>query len=224
MIELMDLQESQDLAIRIDTVKRYRSIEELLPSHWSEGRVFANSIHHHYYRTGGDRPPLVLLHGFMDGALSWLRTVSALEQDYDVIMVDARGHGRSDGIATGFSQALLTEDVAGVIRALELDAPRLLGHSQGGNTAIHLAAAYPGLVHSLIVEGWADKVNTQFTNSEGYMSWFNTYLAWLEKLKIQTHEERMGTARAQGPPGARLGPEREYVAWVDICAHLDLDM
>ena len=41
-----------------------------------------------------------------------------MSADFDVIMVDAREQGHSDGIATGFSQELLTEDAAGLIRAL----------------------------------------------------------------------------------------------------------
>jgi N-formylmaleamate deformylase len=207
-------------------VKHYRRIEEIIPSNWSEGTVVANGIRHYYYRTGGDKPPLVLLHGFLEGALSWLRTARALEQDYDVIMVDARGHGRSDRIATGFSQDLLTEDAAGVIRALKLRQPRLLGFSQGGTTGIHLADAHPDLVHSLIVEGASeiDSNSTDFTQSEGYQAWLSAYTSWLEPLKTQTHEERMLSALSQLPPGASLPPEDEYVAWVENCAHLDLEL
>lgn len=212
----------------VETVRGYRRIEDLIPVHWFEGDVNANGIRHHYYRTGGDKPPLVLLHGFLDGALTWLQTARALEQDYDVIMVDARGHGRSEGIATGFSQELLTEDVAGVIRALNLTRVRLLGHSQGSATAIHLAATYPDLMHSLIFEGVADRadpgMNPDFMNSPGYQVWFSTYLSWLEQLKTQTHEERIVSALSQLLPGAPLPPEEAYVPWVENCARLDLEL
>jgi pimeloyl-ACP methyl ester carboxylesterase len=144
-----------DRSAQLTTVQSYREIEALIPPNWSEGDVVANGVRHHYYRTGGDKPPLVLLHGFLEGALAWLRTARALEHDYDIVMVDARGHGRSDRMTSGYSQELLTEDAAGVIRALELGKPRVLGFSQGGTTGIHLADAYPDLVHALIVEGAA---------------------------------------------------------------------
>src|SRR5437588_3653546 len=137
-------------------VKTYRPIVELLPAHWSEGDVFANGIRHHYYRTGGNKPALLLLHGFNEYGLTWLRVAKELEHDYDVIMVDARGHGRSDGIAGGFSSTLLVEDAAGVIRALNLDRPRIIGLSQGGSTVLCLAATYPELVRSSIFEGWGE--------------------------------------------------------------------
>lgn len=42
-------------------VKRYQKLEDLLPSHWSESRVSANGLRHHYYRMGGEKPQLVLL-------------------------------------------------------------------------------------------------------------------------------------------------------------------
>jgi pimeloyl-ACP methyl ester carboxylesterase len=214
-------------------VRNYREIKELIPSHWSEDRVFANGIYHHYYRTGGDKPPLALLHGFLEGALTWLRAARALEADYDVIMVDARGHGGSDGIGAGYPQELLTEDAAGVIRGLGLGHVHLLGHSQGGTTGIHVAASYPELVRTLSVEGWSDQmdtssaepqVNTDFTQSAAYQAWFEGFVAWLTQLKTQTHRERLVASLSQLPPGAPILPEDEYVAWVENSRQLDLDL
>src|SRR6266849_6324880 len=122
-------------------VKNYRPIEELIPAHWSEGDIFANGVRHHYYRTGGERPVLLLLHGFNEYGLTWLRAAKELQGDYDVIMVDARGHGRSDGIAkNGYPPGANVEDIAGVIHALELSRPRIVGLSMGGATALRLAA------------------------------------------------------------------------------------
>src|SRR5258708_21650892 len=97
--------------------KSYRSIEELIPPYWFEGKVLANGIHHHYYRTGGEKPALVLLHGVMMNGLSWMRVAKALEQDYDVIMADARGHGRCDGSPSGVSADLRTEYAAAAVHA-----------------------------------------------------------------------------------------------------------
>src|SRR6184192_1495425 len=173
-------------------VKNYRHIEELIPGQWSEGDVIANGIRLHYYRTGGDKPVLLLLHGFNEYGLTWLRTAKELEQDYDIIMVDARGHGHSDGIAKGgYPPGATVEDIAGVIHALKLDRPRIIGFSMGGATVLRLAATYPELVHSFIYEGWGDESpqSGDFANSEGYRAWFNTWLAWLERLRTLSHEE-----------------------------------
>lgn len=208
-----------------DVVKRYRTIEQLIPPHWSEGQVFANGIHQHYYRAGGDKPPLLLLHGIMMSGICWLRTAKALEQDYDVILLDARGHGRSDGVETGFSPELLAEDVAGVLRELKLERASLLGHSMGAQTAALVAAGSPDLVHAVILEDppWHDTPRAQIAQSEGYRAWFNSWLAWLEQLRALPHAEQMAAALGHMPPGSPM-PEEEYVAWVDASAHLSLDL
>lgn len=208
-------------------VKNYRPIEELVPARWSEGDVFADGIRQHYYRTGGEKPALLLLHGFNEYGLTWLRVAKELERDYDVIMLDARGHGRSEGIASGFSSALLVEDVAGVIRELKLDRPRIIGLSQGGSTALRLAATYPALVHSFIFEGWGDENQAGgFANSEGYLDWYNSWLAWLEQLRTLSHEERMVLALPQILPtmGGSIWSEEEYVPVVEGYALFDLDL
>jgi len=208
-------------------VKNYRPIEELIPAHWNEGDIFANGIRQHYYRTGGEKPALLLLHGFNEYGLSWLHVAKELEGDYDVIMVDARGHGRSDGIASGFSSAVLVEDVAGVICELKLGRPRIIGLSQGGSTVLRLAATYPELVHSFIYEGWGnDNQPGAFANSEGYLAWYNAWLAWLEQLRTMSHEERMVSALPQLLPtmGGSIWPEDEYVPVVEGYALFDLDL
>src|SRR6516162_980023 len=208
-------------------VKNYRPIEELIPAHWSEGDVVANGIRQHYYRTGGEKPPLLLLHGFNEYGLTWLRVAKELERDYDIIMLDARGHGHSDGITSGFSTSLLVEDVISVMHELELDRPRIIGLSQGGTTVLHLAATYPHLVHSFIIEGWGDEnQSASFTNSEGYLTWYNSWLAWLEQLRTMNHQERLVSALPQLLPtmGGSIWPEEEYVPMVEAYALFDLDL
>ncbi len=208
-------------------VKTYRPIEQLIPAHWSESDIFANGIRQHSYRTGGERPPLLLLHGFNEYGLTWLRVTKELEQDYDIILLDARGHGHSDGIASGFSTTLLVEDVISVIRELKLHRPRIIGLSQGGTTVLRLAATYPELVHSFIFEGWGDENQPgAFVNLEGYQAWYNTWLTWLEQLRTMSHQERMVSALPQLLPtmGGSIWPEDEYVPVVEGYALFDLNL
>ena len=60
---------------------------------WSKYSEKLNNIEIHYYRTGGEKPQVVLNHGAAGGGLCWTRVAMELQSDYDVIMVDARGHG-----------------------------------------------------------------------------------------------------------------------------------
>lgn len=119
---------------------------------WSEGDVSVNGVQLHYYRTGGDKPAVVLSHGITDNGLCWSRLAKALEAQYDVVMVDARGHGLSDKPDSGYSAQEHAEDLAGLIQALELDAPVVMGHSMGGTITAELAYRHPELVGKLVLE------------------------------------------------------------------------
>src|SRR3954468_16110314 len=98
-------------------------------SSWQSDEVAANGLRLHYTRTGGDKPPLVLAHGFSEDGLVWTALAEGLEAEYDVTMPDARGHGQSDAAETGLGTAELASDLHGIISGLGLDKPAVLGHS-----------------------------------------------------------------------------------------------
>ncbi len=118
---------------------------------WTTGTCAANGIDVHYLRTGGDKPPVVLLHGLMTNGACWTPLARALEKDYDVVMPDARGHGNSSAPDHGYSYNELASDVIGLIDALGLDAPVLLGHSMGGMTAAMVACRIPKRLRGLVL-------------------------------------------------------------------------
>jgi len=121
-------------------------------STWSDGYVNSNGLKIHYYRTGGDKPKVVFNHGAGDDGSCWTHVVKELADDYDAIMLDARGHGKSSGGKGDYSTAQRVEDLAGVIRALGLDRPVIGGHSMGAETAMHLAAVHPDLTRGIFLE------------------------------------------------------------------------
>ena len=68
---------------------------------WAESDVRAGDVGLHVYRAGrADRPPLVFAHGLGDSGRCWWRVAAALEDDADLIMIDARHHGRSSSPAS----------------------------------------------------------------------------------------------------------------------------
>jgi pimeloyl-ACP methyl ester carboxylesterase len=119
---------------------------------WLAGDVHANGIKIHYYRSGGAKPPIVLCHGATDNGLCWTPITRVLEENYDVIMPDARWHGFSDGPAEGNSPDCQVEDLVGFVQALKLEKPVLMGHSMGANTVLKAASRYPELARAAILE------------------------------------------------------------------------
>ena len=75
----------------------------------------------------------------------------AIEGDYDVIMPDARGHGKSSVPDYGYRYEDHANDVVGLIKALRLSPPILIGHSMGGMTAAVVASRNPKLLRCLIL-------------------------------------------------------------------------
>jgi N-formylmaleamate deformylase len=174
---------------------------------WQAGDIEVNGLRLHYTRTGGDKPQVVLVHGFSDDGLCWTPVAEALEGDYDLIMVDARGHGRSYGPEQGYSQADMASDLAGVISGLGLRQPAVLGHSMGAATAIVLAGTQPNLVGAILLEDppswWVDS-STPEADAQRW-AWMR---ARMIGLKRKTREELLAGQRVESPSWseAELGP------------------
>src|SRR5262245_1569586 len=177
-------------------------------AHWQDGDVVANGLRLHFTRTGGAKPPLVLAHGFSDDGLCWTPVAEALAPDYDVIMVDARGHGRSDAPEHGYGSAEHAADLAGAIGALGLHRPALLGHSMGAATALALAGTYPDVVGTILLEdppAWWVPAPEDTTSTEDRRA---RMIERILRLKGQTREELIANQRTETPhwSDAELGP------------------
>jgi N-formylmaleamate deformylase len=120
-------------------------------TNWVRGVCEANGVDIHYLRTGGDKPPLIALHGLTGSGACWTPLARALEGDYDVVAPDARGHGKSSAPLHGYLYRDLASDVIGLIEALGLAAPILLGHSMGGMTAAVAAGQLGTAIRGVIL-------------------------------------------------------------------------
>jgi N-formylmaleamate deformylase len=87
----------------------------------------------------------------MANGLCWTGLARVLEKEFDVIMPDARGHGNSSVPDFGYRYEDHANDVVGLINALKLPPPILLGHSMGGMTAAVVASRKPNLLRGLVL-------------------------------------------------------------------------
>ncbi len=174
---------------------------------WHSGYADVDGIRLHYYRTGGPRPPVVLAHGFTDDGLCWTPVAQQLEQDYDLIMVDARGHGKSDAPEGGYDSLRQACDLAGVIAHLGLEHPAVLGHSMGAATALVLAGTSPDVPGAILLEdppAWWMPGSRQPPRED----WSARMREWIDGMKRKTRDELISEQRAQSPgwSDAELGP------------------
>jgi pimeloyl-ACP methyl ester carboxylesterase len=103
----------------------------------------------------GSGPPVVLIHGLGGSSEWWRYTMPALAATHTVAAVDLVGFGRNRLFLRRSSLPLKFDDIGALlIRWLEssFDQPvHLVGNSMGGHIAIHVAAARPDLVRSLVL-------------------------------------------------------------------------
>ena len=109
------------------------------------------------YAVEGAGPPLVLFHGSASSSDFWrgLGYAEALRSRYRLILLDARGHGRSDKPhqEDAYALALLVGDVVAVLDALGLERAHFLGYSLGGRVGFGIGKHAPERFASLVIGG-----------------------------------------------------------------------
>ncbi len=107
--------------------------------------------------TGGDGPPVMLLHGWMATAdLNWAGAYgSLLDAGYRVLALDHRGHGRGLRPQARFRLADCAADAAAALRALEVGPATVVGYSMGGAITQLLARDHPDVASGIVLSGTA---------------------------------------------------------------------
>ena len=178
---------------------------------WHSDDLIVNGIKLHYTRTGGEKPPIIMAHGVTDLGLCWSSVAEVLEKNYDVIMVDARGHGQSDAPEIGYDWITQAEDLEGVIEGLGLVKPIILGHSMGAMSALVLAGLHPQLPSAILLEDppslWmptSDKPEEIAERQAGRC-------AWISSFKDTTREALIEKQHQESPRWS----EQELGHWAD---------
>jgi len=104
-----------------------------------------------YYEIYGKGQPLVCVAGFTGDHNGWQLVIPYLQENYQVIIFDNRGIGKSDCPDGPYTVEMMAEDTIGLIQALQLDPVHLLGNSMGGSIAQVIALRQPQLVKSLVL-------------------------------------------------------------------------
>jgi pimeloyl-ACP methyl ester carboxylesterase len=104
-----------------------------------------------YYDEAGTGAPLLFVHGLGSSGRDWAEQVGYFADDYRVLRIDLRGHGRSERSQGPYHMAQFARDVAVFLRKRNAVPAHVVGLSMGGMVTLQLGADAPRLTRSLVV-------------------------------------------------------------------------
>jgi pimeloyl-ACP methyl ester carboxylesterase len=114
-------------------------------------RIKASDIELHH-EVQGVGEPLLLIMGFGASSAAWRpELVEELARAFQVITFDNRGTGQSDKPDEPYTLAMLADDAAGLLDALDIASAHVFGVSMGGMIAQEFALRHPGKVRGLVL-------------------------------------------------------------------------
>ncbi|MBN2083921.1 MAG: alpha/beta fold hydrolase [Anaerolineales bacterium] len=142
---------------------------------------------------------MILVHGITDDGLCWLPVARALPPQYDLVLMDMRGHGESDAPQDdGYTLDNMASELAAGIRALQLKKPVVLGHSMGAFNALLLAGMHPDIPRAIILEDpppfWKPGHPSPETDASRA-----SLAEWILGEKRKTKDELYAEVRANNP-------------------------
>jgi pimeloyl-ACP methyl ester carboxylesterase len=158
----------------------------------ASGYVPVNGIEMYWESTGRGGTPLIIAHGgFMQASL--LGDLPAhMAANRRVIAVEMQGHGHTADTDRPLSLEAFGDDIAGLVRYLELGKVDLVGYSLGAGASLRAAIQHPELVDKLVVisfpckrDGWFPEVRAGFDQmSRGGFDQMKQSFLYSEYLKV----------------------------------------
>ena len=152
-----------------------------------------------HYELEGVGPPLLLYHGYRGSLDRWYESgyVELLAPRFQLILIDARGHGRSDRPVDAGDYALkrVASDIQSVLDDVGVQRTHFLGYSMGGRAGLALAAYAPERLISLAAGGTyafaaepalrARAMREIERLGDGSSIEERAYLAWLQRQLVE---------------------------------------
>ncbi len=119
-----------------------------------------------HFRTTGDGPAVVLIHGFLENMNMWSRFEKRLSKDYKIVVLDLPGHGKSSNYGQVNTMDFMAKAIKTLLDILNLQKVVIIGHSMGGYVVSAFAHNYQdrlmgfGFFHSHVAADNAEgKIN-----------------------------------------------------------------
>lgn len=104
-----------------------------------------------YYEIHGEGEPLVFINGRNMCADLLYRHIPVFAKEYQVVVFDNRGTGKSDAPDVPYSLEIMAKDLKGLLDVIDIEKAHFAGYSMGARIAEEMALSYPERVNSLIL-------------------------------------------------------------------------
>jgi pimeloyl-ACP methyl ester carboxylesterase len=154
-----------------------------------------------WYAIFGHGEPVILLHGGLANSNYWGNQVRALQDHYQVIVMDSRGHGRSSRDNTPYGYDLMARDVLGLMDFLKLPKAAVVGWSDGAIIGLDMAMKHPerltglfafaansdpsgvaDIAHSPVFNGFIARAEHEYERLSPTPKEYKSFLAQIEKM------------------------------------------
>ncbi len=102
------------------------------------------------FKSYGEGEPVIILHGLFGMLDNWQSFSKKLAEDFQVIAVDQRDHGKSPHTKE-FNYEILAIDLNSFLEWQNISKAHFLGHSMGGKTLLQFSKNFPDLIKKMIV-------------------------------------------------------------------------
>ena len=173
-------------------------------------------------------PPLVLLHGWMDVGASWQFVIDALERQRFVVAPDWRGFGLTQGgDVDNYWMPDYLADLEVLLDHYAGDTPvDLVGHSMGGNVAMHYAGVRPQRIRRLVnLEGFGMPKREPAEAPERYGQWIDEIKRLHRgEMALASYDSIAGVARRLRKTNPRIDQDKaDWLAGHWSASHTDAD-
>lgn len=144
------------------------------------------------YEVYGAGTPLVFLHAGSLNSTAWFYQAMSFAATHRVVLIDHRGHGRSDKPKQGYSITQHADDTGKVLQALGIEQAVFVGNSLGGMVALQFNLDYPERVLGNVVISSATGLGRNLTGAdrEAFLADFTTSFSVLMDGSVSARTRR----------------------------------
>lgn len=182
------------------------------------------------YKIEGKGETIVFIHGLSDSLEYWEYLASNLKNNYQILRMDLRGHGKSELQNDKISVDVYTSDLKELLDELNIHKVNLVGFSLGGLIALDFVLKYPDMVSKMVLmssfarcDEHLKHVFTQLRNAleTGFEDFYDLILPMV--LCPDVIEDNMEELNLIKNYASETANTLAYIKAIDACLEFDVE-